>query len=76
MKQTPPPIESSIFLDLVTEHSFHLPMSVDPLSSYGEHLPISNQESNQVQKLVTKSKLVDEMKLGGHVSSLWASCWS
>jgi hypothetical protein len=51
--QPPSPIYSSLLLDLVTKPSFHLPMSVDPLSSSGEHLPISSQESNQVHKLVT-----------------------
>jgi hypothetical protein len=48
----PPPIESSLPLDLVLEPSFPPPVSVDPLSSSlsGEPIPISIQESNQVQK--------------------------
>jgi hypothetical protein len=48
----PPPIESSLPLDLVHEPSFPLPVSVDPLSSSlsGEPIPISIQESNRVQK--------------------------
>jgi hypothetical protein len=46
-------VESSLSLDLIIEPSFHLPMLVDPLSSSGEHLPISNQESSRVHKLVT-----------------------
>jgi hypothetical protein len=45
--------ESSLSLDLVPETSFHHPMSVDPLYYSIEHLPISIQESNMVQKLVT-----------------------
>jgi len=46
-------VESNISLDIKTKPSFHLHMSVYPLSSSGEHLPISNHESNWVQKLVT-----------------------
>jgi hypothetical protein len=46
-------VESNISPDLVTEPSFYLPMSVDPLSSSCENLPISNQESNPVHKLMT-----------------------
>jgi hypothetical protein len=48
----PPPIESSLPLDLVPEPSFPLPVSVDPLYSSlsSEPIPISSQESNWVQK--------------------------
>jgi hypothetical protein len=40
---TPPPIESSLPLDLVPEPSLPLPMSIDPISSslFGELIPIS-----------------------------------
>jgi hypothetical protein len=48
----PPPIESSLLLDIVLEPSFPPPVSIDPLPSSlsGEPIPISNQESNRVQK--------------------------
>jgi hypothetical protein len=59
----PPPIELSLPLDLVPKPSFHLPMSVDPLSSSlsGEPIPISIQESFQVQKKSRRMK----QSLGG-----------
>jgi len=38
----PPPIYLILLLDIMTETSFPLPMSVDPLSSSGENLPISS----------------------------------
>jgi hypothetical protein len=70
----PPPIELSLPLDLIPKPSFHPPVSVDPLSSSlsGEPIPISIQESNQG----VEEESMDETKLGGHVSSLWTSCWS
>jgi hypothetical protein len=48
----PPPIESNLPLDIVHEPSFHLHVSVYPLYSSlsGEPIPISIEESNQVQK--------------------------
>jgi hypothetical protein len=46
-------VESNISLNLIIETSFHLHGLVDHVSSYGEHLPISNQDFNQIQKLMT-----------------------
>jgi hypothetical protein len=48
----PPPIKSSLPLDLVLEPSFPLPVSIDPLSSSfsGEPITIIIQETNQVEK--------------------------
>jgi hypothetical protein len=45
-------IESSILLNIVLEPSFHPPVLVGPFSSSisSEHIPISIQESNHVQK--------------------------
>jgi hypothetical protein len=59
----PPPIKSSLPLDLVPKPSFHPPVSVDPLSSslFGEPIPISSQESFWVQK---KSRWMKQ-SLGG-----------
>jgi hypothetical protein len=51
-KTYPPQIESILPLDLVPEPPFPMLVSVDPLSSSlsGQPIPMSSQESNQVQK--------------------------
>jgi hypothetical protein len=59
----PPPIESSLPLDLVLEPSFPPLVLVDPLSSSlsSEPIPISSQKTNQVQKKIRQTKRI----LGG-----------
>jgi len=54
----PPPNESSLLLDIVLETSFSLPLSIDhlPSSLSSELIPISNNESNRVQKKSQRMK--------------------
>jgi hypothetical protein len=66
----PPPIDSSIQLNLVHEPSFPLPVSFDPLSCSlsSETIPISSQESNRVQNknLGMKQRLGGMSPASGH----------
>jgi hypothetical protein len=54
----PPPIESSLPLDVIHEPSFPPPMLVDHLTSSlsGEPIAISNHESNRLQKKSQRMK--------------------